>query len=301
LGLDSEAVEVAPEMAVRIDRLITRLDEPVPQLSGADTNSGAALATAETRREEIEANYDRDPDDWSRLERTFRHLARSLASAGDPLLSEAWLGVARCTRYQRGRRDDTLTAYIEALYWDRGNPDAWHELLDFAAAAPYARTLVGLYARIPFKARPQVLQQLVSVSHGHDRLGNMAPEDGAVLRAELLALAEKQQDRATIAVLTGQAGIAAERAGDLAAAVEWWRRSVAAGGTDEKVADRFSVWLAKQHHYAEAAQVLRQALAVQPRSAEMAERMRRRLARCERASPGEADNPDRQRPGQAGV
>jgi hypothetical protein len=78
--------------------------------------------------------------------------------------------------------------------------------------------------------------------------------------------------------------------GDLAAAVQWWHRPVEAGGTDEKIADRFSFWLAKQHRYTEAAQVPRQALAIQPRSQEIAERIRRRLARCERSTSSHADN-----------
>ena len=31
-------------------------------------------------------------------------------------------------RYQRGRRDDTLSALIEALYWGRDDADAWSDL-----------------------------------------------------------------------------------------------------------------------------------------------------------------------------
>jgi hypothetical protein len=63
-----------------------------------------------------------------------------------------------------------------------------------------------------------------------------------------------------------------------------WRRAVAAGSIDGKVADRFSIWLVKEHEY-EAAQVLRQALSAAQNSAELAERMRRRLARCQRSIP----------------
>jgi Tfp pilus assembly protein PilF len=98
----------------------------------------------------------------------------------------------------------------------------------------------------------------------------------------LLDVAESQGDRATVAALTGYAGLAAEKAGDLDAAAGHWRRAIAAGSTDETVADRFSVWLAKRHEYQEGAQVLRQALVANPDSAEVADRMRLRMARCER-------------------
>ncbi len=97
----------------------------------------------------------------------------------------------------------------------------------------------------------------------------------------MLDLAESQRDRATVATIAGYASRAAERAGDLDAAVGYWRRAIAAGSTDAHVADRFSVWLVSGHEYQEAARVLRQALMVNPSSANVAERMRRRLAHCE--------------------
>jgi hypothetical protein len=71
-----------------------------------------------------------------RVEDALRSLAGRLATAGDPFTSDAWLSVARATRYQCGRRDDTLSALIEALYWGRGNDHAWSELVDYASAAP---------------------------------------------------------------------------------------------------------------------------------------------------------------------
>jgi hypothetical protein len=64
-----------------------------------------------------------------------------------------------------------LTAFIEALYWDRANADAWCELLDLAAAAPHVPTLVTLFSRIPVAARPPAAKQLLSLSRGRDRLG----------------------------------------------------------------------------------------------------------------------------------
>jgi len=98
----------------------------------------------------------------------------------------------------------------------------------------------------------------------------------------LLEIAESQGDMATVAALTGHAGMTAAEAGDLDGAARYWRRAIAAGSTDEKVADRFSVWLANRHEYPEAAHVLRQALIANPDSGNISERMRRRLTRCER-------------------
>jgi len=292
LGLRPAALETVSDMAATIERLLARLDEPSPQLTGGDTQARSALARVEGEREEIEANYERSPDDWPRVEGALRSLAGQLAAAGDPSASAAWLSVARATRYQRGRRDDTLSALIEALYWGRGNDHAWSELVDYASASPHVPMLLELFAQVPFENRAGVLSQLLRISEGHDRLGRLHPAAGARLRDGLLDVAESQGDRATAAALTGYAGLAAEKAGDLDAAAGYWRRAIAAGSTDQTVADRFSVWLTKRHKYQQAAQVLRQALMANPDSAEIAERMQRRLARCER-NLAEYHSPDR--------
>jgi len=283
LGIPAEAFRIAPHLDVVLGRLIDRLDQPVPMLSGVSERARAALAAAESARVRTEADYDRGPRAWQRVEHEFRRAAGQLADGRDPLVSAAWLGVGRSTRYQKGRRDDTLQAFIEALYWNRSNADAWAELVDYASAAPHLPTLIGIYARIPFSIRPRVLPVLLTMSHGHDQLGRMDPVTGARLRTELLTLGESEQDRGTVAQLAGQAGLAAEKAGDLDTAVAWWRRAVAAGSTDEKVADRLSTWLVKQHEFREARAVLRQAMATSPQSPTVAERMQRRLERCERS------------------
>lgn len=218
LGLQPEALETVPDMAAAIERLLARLDEPSPQLTGSDTQARSALTRVEGEREEIEANYDRSPDDWPPVEDALRSLAGRLATAGDPSASAAWLSVARATRYQRGRRDDTLLALIEALYWGRGNDHAWSELVDYASASPHVPMLLALFARVPFENRAGVLSQLLRISEGRDRLGLLHPAAGARLRDGLLDVAEPQGDRATVAALRGYAGLAAEKAGDLDAA-----------------------------------------------------------------------------------
>jgi tetratricopeptide (TPR) repeat protein len=282
LGLRAEDFEIIPEMAATISRLLARLNEPSPTLTGLETRARTALAAALEDLEETDANFDRAPGDWPRVEAALGRLAERLAKARDPFASTAWLGLARATRYQRGRRDDTLTALIEALYWRRDNAHAWSELLDLASAAPHVPTLLALYAQVPLGSRGAVLSQLLRMAERRDRLGRLDPGAGARLRDGLLGLARSQGDDATVARLTGYAGLAAEKAGEVDAAVRWWRLAIAAGSTDATGADRFSIWLVKDQSFAEAARVLKQALTVQPESAELAERMRRRLTRCQR-------------------
>lgn len=282
LGLQPEVFETIPDMAVTIMRFLARLDQPSPPLTGEDAEARWALKIAQGEWEETEANPDRRPRQLRQVELALRGVADRLAAAGDPAVSDAWLGVARATRYQRGRRDETLMAWIEALYCDRSNGPAWCELLDYASATPNVPMLLALFKRIPVENRKEILNQLLSISEGHDRLGRLHSLAGARLREGLLDIAESEGDRATIGALMGYASLAAEKAGDLDTAARCWRHAIAAGSADSSVADRFSVWLVKRHEYQEAAAVLRHALSVDPGSAEVGERMQRRLVRCER-------------------
>ncbi len=281
LGVTPQAFQHLPDLDATIQRLFPRLDEPVPVLTGVNMQARAALAAAEKVQVDIDADYDRSPEDEPRAERAFREVADQLASTRDPLVASAWLGIGRATRYQRDHRDEALHAFIEALHWERGNVDAWLELVDMASAAPHVPTLIDLLARVPFEIRPSVLDQLLTMSYGRDRLGKLSPATGENLRDGLLALAESQGDAGTVAYLAGDAGLTAEKAGDLDSAVRWWRRAIAAGSTNEKVADKLSIWLTKRHEYEEAEQVLRQALAREPQSPAVADRLRKRLTRCE--------------------
>ncbi len=285
LGLPPSAFETIPEMAATLTRLVTSLDQPVPRLNGRDEQARSALAVAEERRADVEANPGRGPGAWPGVERILHPIASQLTQAGDPMASQAWLATARATRYQKGRRDDTLAAIMQALYIRRANAEAWSELIDLASAAPHVPTLLALFARVPVEVRDGVLAQLLNISHGRDRMGNLSAAAGGRLREGLLELAESQGDMQTVAALTGVAGLAAEKDGEISTAVQLWRRAVAAGSTDGKVAERFSIWLVKEHQYAEAAQVLSQALTSAHNPAELAERMRRRLARCQRNIP----------------
>ena len=144
------------------------------------------------------------PGRWTQAERAFRQAIVQLEQARDPLLAEAWAGLARSVRYQKGRRDDCITAAVTSLYWGRSNT-VWAELIELASAAPHVPTLLDLFRRVPAAARPPVLSQLISLSRGHDRLGNMSPAEGERLRAGLAAMAEAEGDMPTIRKLSADA------------------------------------------------------------------------------------------------
>jgi hypothetical protein len=197
LGLDPADVDDLPELDQVILNLLSRLDMPVPPLTGCDDEARRVLSTAEAYRAAVDEDRDRSPRDWPRVERAFRTAATRLEAAGDPMVSDAWLGVALSTRWQRGRGEAMLAAAVEALHWNIANVGAWHELIARAAAAPHARTLVSLFARVPREVRRPVVSQLLAISRGHDRMGRMSETAGRQLREDLLALARSQGDEVT--------------------------------------------------------------------------------------------------------
>ncbi|GIG71141.1 hypothetical protein [Phytomonospora endophytica] len=284
LGLSPELFGSSTTIAAVLDGLLHRLDQPQPYLSGLHPAARAALEVAERSCEEVDADYDRSPKAWPRLERNVRGILDELIKASDPWISRAWLALARTTRYQKGRRDDTLRAYVESVYCDRSGAEAARELLAYVAIAPTVPMFVSLYRRLPPALRVAVLPTLLGVSRGYDRYGNMDPGEGELLRSALATLATDEGDNGTLAALAADAGLRAEKGGDLRTAVARYREAVAAGSTDPGVADRYSIWLVKEGDFAEAAAVLRQALAVPDQSGTRRERMAKRLNRCARSA-----------------
>jgi TPR repeat protein len=284
LGLSPELFSRVPEMARTVASLLGRLDQPVPVLHGRHEAARHALEAAEAEcASATSASFDeRSPKTWPALERTVNKLVGELGAAADPLVARAWLTFARCTRFQKGKRDDTLSAYINALHLDRGNVDAWSELFEYVSAAPYVPMLLDLYARVPVSARPAIAKHLLNVSYANDRHGNLHARGGTRLRAGMESLAISQNDRGTVAVLAADVGRRAEKAGDLDAAIAAYRKAITAGSTDAKVVDRLSVWLVKQGLYAEAAAALTQALRNPPDTTSTRERLQKRLERCQR-------------------
>jgi hypothetical protein len=205
LGLPASLFDWVPDSARVIRRNLSMLDRPAAQLTGLDPAARSMLAAAEEHRAHVDADYGRGADAWPVAERAFVAAARQLQASGDPLVADAWVGVARSVRYLKRRRDDRITAACTALYWDRASKDAWAELVDAASAAPHVPTLRELFQRVPVDARPPVLTMLISLSRGHDRLGNMHPEAGQRLRESLRVMAEADGDKASITKLARDA------------------------------------------------------------------------------------------------
>ena len=205
LGLTVDAFRPVPEIDDVIQQHMRKLDIVAPALTGCDTAARSLLAAAEAQRSEADADYEQGAMRWPQVERAFLQAIRALEQARDPLVADAWAGLARSVRYQKGRRDDRISAVVTSLYWDRSNKAAWAELVDLASAAPHVLTLLDLFRRVPADVRPPVLTKLISLSHGRDRLGHMRPADGERLRAALTAMAETEDDKPTIRKLSADA------------------------------------------------------------------------------------------------
>jgi HIRAN domain len=197
LGLPASVFDHAPELDQVIHRQLSILDQPAPTLTGRDPAARELLAAAEGQRAAVDADYDREPGAWLAVENAFLEAARLLETSRDPRVSAAWAGAAGSRRYQKGKRDGRIEAAVTAIYWDRASEDAWSNLFDLAAAAPHLPTLLEMFQRVPLETRPPILSQLLALSSGHDRLGNMHAEAGERLRAGLLALAEADGDKAS--------------------------------------------------------------------------------------------------------
>ena len=200
LRLPPSAFDYMPELDQVIQQQFPVLDLAAPALMGIDPAARTQLAAAEEQWEAVEASYDRLPGAWPLVEQAFVEAARLLEQARDPRVSAAWAGVAKASRYQKGKdkRDDRIKAAAKAIYWDRTNQDAWSDLFDLAAAAPHIPTLLELFRRVPLESRPPIVSQLLALSYGHDRLGNMHAEAGERLRDELLKLAQAEGDLSSV-------------------------------------------------------------------------------------------------------
>lgn len=181
--------------------------------SRVEARARAELARAAQARDNVDADYDRGPEAWQRVEHLFRQVATRLDAADDLAASEAWLGVAQSVRYQRGRREQFIEAVIGALQRDRANTEASVELADYASAALHVPTFMAIFSRVPMTARPPVLKRMIARPQSRDRLGNMNPEAGNRLRDELLVLARTEADATTVATLIGAAAAGPSRLG----------------------------------------------------------------------------------------
>jgi hypothetical protein len=113
----------------------------------------------------------------------------------------------------------------------------------------------------------------------------MHAADCVTLKRELRELCQREGDTHTLGHLAGQAGLRAEKDGDIGQAVALWREAVEAGSTDPHVADRLSTWLVKNQQLSEAVDVLRIALTNQDMPVQLGQRLEKRLARAQRGQP----------------
>jgi hypothetical protein len=201
LGLAPADFDHVPDVDLMILRMLPMLDAEAPAMTGYDQAGRALLAAAEARRIEVDEDPGRPPGAWPEVEELFLQAAARLGASCDPLAAAAWAGVARSRRYQKRRRDDRIEASITALHLDRTNSTAWADLIDLASSAPHVPTLLELFRRIPPETRPTLLNQLIAVSRGRDRLGNMHPRAGQRLRAGMAAIAQADGDRASLTKL----------------------------------------------------------------------------------------------------
>jgi hypothetical protein len=107
LGLTAGSFDTVPDLDCAIQRFLV-LDRPVAVLTGIDHSGRPQLAAAEDQHETVDADYNREPGSWPRVEQMFLRAAAHLEQAGDPLTSAAWAGVAKSRRYQKGGREDRI-------------------------------------------------------------------------------------------------------------------------------------------------------------------------------------------------
>lgn len=250
--------------------------------SGVNRAARTELAKLEKARELVDADRDRSTSAWPRLERRFRRVAALLDRSGDPVSGQAWLGVARTTRYQPGRRADTMAALAESVRRDPDLVDGWDEMIEYLSWTPDGEALLQVWQSAPAAVRPKLVPTLLSISRGEDRNGRMAAREGGRLRTQMFAVAESSGDHGSRAVMYADAGKQAAKANDTAGALEWWRRAVALGCTDPQVVDRVTTRLVQDGDYAGAASALRSSLARADVARTVRDRMVKRLARCAR-------------------
>ncbi|MEW2353014.1 hypothetical protein [Spirillospora sp. NPDC029432] len=211
-GLPHALLAKLPEMARSVAGLFWLVDQPAPILRGHHLAVRGELEAVEAEcvAETAKRFEERSPHIWPGLERSAGKLVGELGAAADPWVARAWLTLARCTRFQKGRRDDTLRAYFNALHLDRVNPDAWLEVFEYVCLPPYIPMLLDLYARVPAPARPAIATYLLNISYGKGG-SSLRAYSGPALRAVLESLAVSQNDQAAVAVLAADAGVRAEK------------------------------------------------------------------------------------------
>ena len=241
-GTESTALLGAPGFAATAEHLTREIlgnsAANSMEWKGEDPGARTALREAEAEWTAVRDDWNRHPEAYRRTEQPFRNLVKRLEAANDPEVGRAWLGLARAMRYQPGRRDEVLSAFLRSIDYTRGSEEVWCEYLDYLCLSPTVDCLVDAYARMPGPVRVALTPTLMSVSRQSDRHGNLPEKDGPRLRQGLLEVVERDGDASSTAALTSELGNLQEKAGNIAEAVDLWRQAFAAGCTDLKIADR---------------------------------------------------------------
>lgn len=252
------------------------------------------LERARERYERAEQDYDRRPETKAELEAMYAAAAKALAAGGHPDEAEAWFGLAQARRYQKGRRTDTLAAFDRAIAANPQNDTVWDAYLEYITYGISLQDLLALTERIPPVVRPRHLSTLLSVADGRDRWGGMPSADGARYRAELLLLLAHLGDQESLGLLLSENGLAEERNGSHAQAMQILRDAVRTGHPTVKAVDRLTVRLVKDSQWEEATQALSLALSGPIASDSMREKLIKRLARCHKQLGSPANESDDQ-------
>jgi hypothetical protein len=280
LGLRYADIETQPSLARALESALDRLKTDSPAMSGYAPNLSDRLATSIALAEH--ADRTRDPDTRFAADRELRDLAAELEAASDPRAAQAWHASARMTRYLRGRRDDTLAAFVAAIYFDRDNDDAWCELIEYSGLAPHVPTYLALFSHVPPTARGRPLRWILSIARGSDQYGRMAEAGGRELRRGLLELAEREDDLHTLIEVLVENALKAEDDNDSATATACWRRAAHASSSRPELAESFSKRLMDYKRYAEAVEVLTLFESSADVAPDLQRKLIRRLNHCRR-------------------
>lgn len=250
------------------------------------------LAAADAAYELAEQEFDRSPETREELEHAYLAAAQALDAEGHPQRAYAWLGLATVRRYQKGRRDDALAAFDASLTAAPDNIEVWDAYLDYITYAISAAALLAIVERMPAPIRAQKLPDVVAVSQGIDRWGTMSLDDQRRFTEAVPGLLEALDDRPSLGALLSTNALHEHRRGSHTEAHQLMRRAVATGYPSPACVDRLTIDLVKLGDKAEAAVILRDALARPVASDSMRGRMTKRLARCAAAAPSRTTDTD---------
>jgi stress response protein SCP2 len=242
------------------------------------------LEAADASHSIAEQEFDRSLETREALEHAYLAAAQALDGEQHPRRAYAWLGLATVRRYQKGRRDDALAAYDEALTAAPEDIKVWDAYLDYITYAVSAAALLAIVERMPAPIRSQKLPHVIAVGQGADRWGTMSLDDQRRFTEDLPALLEALDDRPSLGALLSTTALHEYRNGSHAEALQLMRRAAATGFPSPACVDRLTIELVKLGEKAEAAMILRDALTRPVPSDSMRSRMTKRLARCTTAA-----------------